>query len=252
MIVFSVATCLFDHRQLRLRSNVCTLSRHRCFRDVSGESRKILTEKNVTDSVNKQRGSEKSALDSDTLALLRQKDPELLAKVVSQHARPLFRACRGMDFSREEAEDLTQEVFTTFMETLDRFEGRSQVRTWLFGILYRKVQERRRSVRRERQNDSIDDVLESRFDHRGNWSRPPIELHRLVESKELGRKIQECMEHLSGMQRDVFVLRDIEEIETDAVCKILNITRTNMFVLLSRARSSLRECLEEKEVGIVK
>lgn len=203
----------------------------------------------MTDPGNSQPSTD-NRLDPNTLDLLRRKDPEILADVVSRHARPLFRACRGMGFSREEAEDLTQEVFKTFLETLDRFEGRSRVRTWLFGILYRKVQERRRFAYREKQNDPIDDVLESRFDQKGSWSRPPVELHRVVESKELAEKIQECMEHLSGKQRDVFVLRDVEGIGTEETCKILNITRTNMFVLLSRARSSLRECLEGKEVGM--
>lgn len=194
--------------------------------------------------------SSNNRLDVETLELLRLRDSETLAELVNQHARPLFRACRGMGFSKEEAEDLTQEVFKTFLETLDRFEGRSRVRTWLFGILFRKVQERRRSAYREKQNDPIDDVLESRFDQRGSWSRPPIDLHRLVESKELAEGIQECMEHLSGMQRDVFLLRNVEGLETDDICKILNITRTNMFVLLSRARSNLRECLEGRELGI--
>jgi RNA polymerase sigma-70 factor (ECF subfamily) len=73
-------------------------------------------------------------LDAEQVARLRARDPATLARAVEEHARPLYRAARGMGFDEAEAEDLVQDVFTTFLETLDRFEGRSQVRTWLFGI----------------------------------------------------------------------------------------------------------------------
>ena len=157
-----------------------------------------------------------------------------------------------MGFGREEAEDLVQEVFLTFLETLDRFEGRSRTRTWLFGILHRKALERRRSQSRERQKDPIDEVMESRFDSRGNWVRPPVDLQRLIESRELGEAIKDCMGDLTVPQREVFVLRDMQDLESEEICKILGVTRTNMFVLIYRARGRLRECLEKKEVVQIK
>lgn len=189
-----------------------------------------------------------AGLDSEFLGRLRRRDPIALEEVVNAHARPLFRAAGGMGLRREEAEDLVQNVFVTFLETLDRFKGHSQVRTWLFGILHHKVLERRRSFYRESQQDPIDEVIQSRFDTRGGWARPPADLQRLVESRELGQSIKDCMEKLPPLQREVFVLRDMEELESEEVCKILEITRTNMFVSTSRARNRLRECLEEKEM----
>jgi len=186
---------------------------------------------------------------SDLLSGLRRRDPELLAKIVKEHARPLFRASRGMGFGRDEAEDLVQEVFLTFLETLDRFEGRSATRTWLFGILHHKARERRRAQYRESQKDPIDEVIESRFDSKGNWVRPPVDLQRLIESRELREAIKDCMGGLPAPQREVFVMRDMQDLETEEVCKILGVTRTNMFVLVSRARGRLRECLEKKEIA---
>lgn len=177
---------------------------------------------------------------------LRRRNADLLAATVQDHARPLYRAARGMGFSEDQAEDLVQDVFTTFLETLDRFEGRSQVRTWLFGILHNKTRERRRDLVREQKNDPIDEVFESRFDESGKWVRPPEDLDRLIQSKEIEAALRQCMEGLPTSQREVFVLREMEEMETPNVCKILGITVTNMSVLMHRARNRLRECIEGK------
>jgi hypothetical protein len=108
----------------------------------------------------------------DLLASLRARDPHTLERLVSEHARRLYRGARSMGFSTGEAEDLTQEVFVTFLETLDRFEGRAQVGTWLFGILYRKAHERRRSRQRDERTESIEQVFEARFDTGGGGRNP--------------------------------------------------------------------------------
>jgi RNA polymerase sigma factor (sigma-70 family) len=78
---------------------------------------------------------------------------------------------------------------------------------------------------------------------------PPAKLDRDLESKDLRKAIEECMERLPELQRRVFVLRDMEEVATEEVCKILDISSTNMFVLTFRARNRLRECLERKMAG---
>lgn len=185
-------------------------------------------------------------LDASTVARLRARDPATLAAAVQDHARTLYRAARGMGFQEGEAEDLVQDVFTTFLETLDRFEGRSQVRTWLFGILHHKALERRREQYREEQCDPIDEVFESRFDARGNWVRPPQDLQRALESKEIGAALADCLEGLPSTQREVFVLREMEGLATAEICKIMGVTVTNMSVLMHRARNRLRECIEAK------
>lgn len=188
-------------------------------------------------------------LDAGALARLQARDPVMLAAVVQDHARPLYRAARGMGFRDEEAEDLVQDVLTTFLETLDRFEGRSQIRTWLFGILHRKVFERRRDSYRDERHDPIDEVFESRFDTNGKWTRPPEDLQQLLESKEIGAAIEHCLDGLPTAQREVFVLREMEGVQTPEICKILRITATNMSVLMHRARTRLRECIERKGWG---
>ena len=187
-----------------------------------------------------------SPISHDFLMRLRQREPEALAQAVRDHARTLFRAARGLGFAEPEAEDLVQEVFATFLERLDGFEGRSHLRTWLFGILHRKALERRRTSAVDERADPIDEVFESRFDEKGNWSRPPADLERLFLSKELGELIRGCMEGLTVNQREAFVLREVEGVATSEICKILDVSVTNFGVLLHRARVRLRECLEAK------
>lgn len=181
---------------------------------------------------------------------LRRRDPAALAAAVHEHARPLLRAARAMGFAGPVAEDLVQDVFTTFLERLDAFEGRSLLRTWLFGILHRKAMERRRALVRDERADSIDGVFESRFDANGMWTRPPADLERLLLSKEIGSLISACMDGLPLNQREAFVLREVEGLDSPEICKILEVSATNYGVLMHRARARLRECLEAKGLSL--
>lgn len=151
-----------------------------------------------------------------------------------------------MGFSHHEAEDLVQDVFVTFLEKIESFQGKSQLRTWLFGILHRKALERRRDAAKEDRTDTIDESFEARFDGYGNWVCPPADIERLMLSKELGEQIRDCLTCLPLNQREAFYLREVEELETSQICKILEISVTNFGVLLYRARARLRECLEGK------
>lgn len=184
------------------------------------------------------------------LERLRRRDSAAQAEVVRDHARSLFAGATALGFSKDQAEDLVQDVFVVFFQRSDIFEGRSQLRTWLFGILHRKAKERRRITSLDDQTDPIEAVLESRFDENGRWSRPPADLERLLLSKEVGAMISACMEQLPFSQRQVFHLREIEGYNTTDICKILELSITHFGVLLYRARARLRECLESK--GLVK
>jgi RNA polymerase sigma-70 factor (ECF subfamily) len=180
---------------------------------------------------------------------LRLRDPAALREVVDQQARRIYRAACGLGFSPPDAEDLAQEVFLTFLETLDRFEGRSTVGTWLFGILHHKAQERRRSNAREDSTSEIEEAFEKRFDANGFWLQPPVEADRLVESRQAGEMVRGCLEALPAQLRDVFHLRQVEELSAADVANIIGCTTNHIGVLLHRARLRLRACLDGKGVG---
>ncbi len=190
-----------------------------------------------------------ASVSTEFLELLRRRDPQALAQAVHDHARPLFRAARALGFNPAESDDMVQDVFVTFLQKLDTFEGRSLLRTWLFGVLHHKAMERRRVAANESRCDSLDEVFESRFDPHGSWARPPADLQRILLSREAGSAIRSCMEGLSMNQRAAFILREVEELETSEICKILGVSATNFGVLIFRARARLRECLELKGFG---
>ena len=105
--------------------------------------------------------------DPDVSARIGAREHEALTAVVDAYLHQVWRAARGAGLSQQQAEAVAQSTFVTFMETASRFEGRSHVRTWIFGILYRKIQEARRGFDKDRRMDDIDEVFEDRFDQGG-------------------------------------------------------------------------------------
>lgn len=184
--------------------------------------------------------------DPEFLARLKRREPPALEELVETYLPQLLRAGRGMGFPREESEDIVQSVFAAMIEALDRFSGRSHIRTYLFGIFYNKVSEHLRESQKAQQSDPIEEIMESKFDTHGNWRQPPADVERQLYSQEAGKIIQECLEGIPRAQRIAFYLREVEEMKTPEICKKLGVTSTNLGVLLFRARNRLRECVEKK------
>lgn len=185
-------------------------------------------------------------VDPDFMARLRRREPDTLKTVVDLHSRRLYRTARGMGCSADSAADVVQEVFVVFLNSLDRFEGRSQVGTWLFGILSHKVMEKRRSSVVEKTQDPIDEVYEAQFNESDGWTQRPIEPDRWMRSSEAAVAIQACLEGLTPLQRQVFQLRQVDELSGIEVSNILGQSVTHVGVLFHRARLRLRECLGKK------
>jgi len=183
------------------------------------------------------------------VARLREGDREALEEVVTLYLPQVLRAARASGLPTDQAEDIVQVVFATFIEKIGEFEGRSRVRTWLFGILYRKILEAGRQTKRGRQFDDVADVDYSRFRPDGTWARPPQPADMAVYSREIRKYISDCLDGVSEKQRMAFVLREVELMETAEICEILDVTPVNFGVLIHRARNQLRDCLEVKGIG---
>jgi len=183
--------------------------------------------------------------DPGFVARIQSRDEQALRAVVRAYLNQIFRAARGAGLNTEQAEDVTQNTFVTFIETAHRFEGRSHVRTWLFGILYRKIAEERRQAQREGRTDDILEIMEQRFKTDGYWLRPPREANLDLEDAEIRQLIEDCLQTTSTQQRLAFVMREVEGVESKEICNALDVSVTNLGVLLYRVRNRLRECLEK-------
>lgn len=184
----------------------------------------------------------------DFLALLKARDESALQNLVKTYLPQILRAARGAGLNPQNAEDVCQSTFVTFIEKIDDFEGRSHVRTWLFGILYRKISEMRRTAHRETTAEDIDEVMETRFKTDGHWQKPPQHADHAAYDREVREHLADCLEGLTTDQRVAFTLREVEEMDSGEICRSLNISRSNLGVLLFRGRNLLRECLEKRNI----
>ncbi len=144
------------------------------------------------------------------LDLLQARDEAALHRLVKTYLPQILRAARGAGLSPQNAEDVCQITFVTFIQKIDAFEGRSHVRTWLFGILYRKISEMRRTASREGSAESIEEVMESRFKTDGHWQRPPRDTDMAAYEREVREHLADCLEGLTTDQRIAFTLREVE------------------------------------------
>lgn len=159
--------------------------------------------------------------------------------------------------SAELAEDLVQETFLAGLKSLENFKGNSSERTWLYSILKFKIADhyRKASTKREITNSKMgreeDADLDFYFTEDGAWkdkTRPAdwgIDYTCPVENKELAMALKNCIEKLAQNQRQLVVLKMLEEVEVEKICKELQITTTNYWVIIHRAKLQLRSCLEQ-------
>ncbi|HLQ59446.1 MAG TPA: sigma-70 family RNA polymerase sigma factor [Gemmatimonadales bacterium] len=179
---------------------------------------------------------------------IRRRDPAALEAAARENIGPLLRGARAAGLSGGDAYDAVQEALLVFVEKADRYDGRASVRTWLFGILFNKIAERRRAVAREEPVDDIDAVVDARFDARGQWIKPPRAPDAELAAGQAMKMLEECLDQLPERRRAAFVLREVEQLDVDEVCNVLDVSRNNLGVLLFRARNALRECLESKGI----
>jgi len=151
------------------------------------------------------------------------------------------------------AEDLVQETFLAALRGRETFDGRSEVRTWLIAILKHKIVDFIRKKIREPSTDKIEtltDGTDPDFDDRGEWrvrpSRWAVNPSNIYEQKEFFDVLYRCLGELPERLAEAFMLREMDGFSTEEICKALNITATNTWVMLYRVRLSLRRCLKNK------
>lgn len=166
----------------------------------------------------------------------------------------LFRYAMSRLSNRAEAEDVMQETFLAAMKARKSFNGKSSEQTWLIGILKHKIIDHIRKVSRERASDDIELIQQLNsedsqyFDRKGHWKVAPndwqIDPVKSMEQTEFWDVFHQCMGTLHDRMHKAFTLRELEGLSAEEICKTMDITETNLWVILYRARAQLRTCLE--------
>jgi RNA polymerase sigma-70 factor, ECF subfamily len=192
--------------------------------------------------------------DGELLLQLRSGDERAFASLVECYQGQMLRLATSFVPNRAVAEEVVQDTWLALLRGLDTFQGRSSLKTWLFSIL---VNQARTTGTREHRSVPVADpepaVDPARFDVSGHWADPPehwIEAAEgRLEAEKLADRIRELMDELPARQREVVILRDVEEMSSEEVCSVLAISDGNQRVLLHRGRSRLRQLFEDEFGG---
>ena len=203
-------------------------------------------------------GGDLPAANSDDAALvtaLRAGDEAAFATLIDRYYATMLRVARMYVATKEAAEDVVSETLLGVIQGIDRFEGRSSLKTWLFRILVNRAKTRGEREARSRPFSSLaassrptnprSTLTASAPD--GSWATPPS-AHRLPEDEvlaaEAGEHLMAAIDALPPAQRTVITLRDVEGFSGPEVSSLLEISEANQRVLLHRARSKVRAALE--------
>ncbi len=232
------------------------------------DEQSVMAENFTTDLTGfEERSSKNYEYDRQLVDLLLNGDEAAFSALFERHQRPLLRVAMAFVATRAVAEEVVQETWAGVLEGLSRFEGRSSLKTWIFRILTYKAKthacRERRSVPFSSLNTSEDGaepaVDPSHFQTTGNWAGHWIAAplywrgdtpEQILLSKESRLYVDEVIAHLPHAQRQVIVLRDMEECTAKEVCQILEISESNQRVLLHRARSKVRSALANHLKGM--
>lgn len=195
--------------------------------------------------------------DEELLTLLKEGDEQSFATLVGRYHKRLVRLARSFVHTEASAEEVAQETWLAVLHGLDRFEQRSRFKVWLFRILTNRAKTRAEREARSLpfscmefdEGEPLPRELASQFGPNDHWRSPIGEWEqgtpeKLLLSHELRVVLQKGIAQLPPSQRAVLVMRDVEGLEAEEVCRLLELSDANQRVLLHRARTTLRCILD--------
>jgi RNA polymerase sigma-70 factor (ECF subfamily) len=172
-------------------------------------------------------------------------DESASEELVAEHQRAVVKLATNLLGDREEALDLSQEVFLRVFRTIHRFRGQSSLRTWIYRIAVNQARNRHRFWRRRHRADqvSLDQHIAAHGEFLSGGESTP---DRILAQKELAERLQLALEHLPFDQRTAIILREIDGLSYDEIAFSLGVAVGTVKSRLTRARQALR--LELREV----
>jgi len=152
---------------------------------------------------------------------------------------------------RAMAQDLVSETFLAGLKSMQNFKGEASERTWLISILKRKIIDYYRKINSNKGKAEVRMGYNSDSESEGDWLEERVAdpfdktAEDTIENSELGNAIHDCLGKLPEKQAKVFKMKTLLNYETEAICNELNITASNFWVIIHRARTAMASCMEK-------
>lgn len=152
---------------------------------------------------------------------------------------------------RETAQDLVQETFFAGLKSMENFKGEASERTWLISILKRKIIDYYRKINSKKGQAEVRINYNADTESEGDWLEERVadtydrNAEDQIQNEELGLAIEDCINKLPEKQATIFKMKTILGYDTETICNDLNITASNLWVIIHRARTALSGCLEQ-------
>jgi len=149
------------------------------------------------------------------------------------------------------AKDLVQDTFFAGLKSAKNFQGKSTERTLLISILKRKIIDYYRKINSKKGQAEVRMNFYDDGENEGNWLEERVpqswdnQSEKTIENEELKSQLDSCIDALPEKYAMVFRMKTIQEFETEEICKELDITASNLWVIIHRARTQLRKCMED-------
>ncbi|SNR54389.1 sigma-70 family RNA polymerase sigma factor [Lutibacter flavus] len=170
---------------------------------------------------------------------------------VNLHADYLFNYTISRVNNHDLAKDLVQDTFFAGLKAMDNFQGKASERTWLIAILKRKIIDYYRKINSVKGKAEVKMNFYSDGEREGEWIEERVpnswgnEIEKNIENSELSTALEKCIDSLPEKYAIVFKMKTIQQFETEEICKELDITASNLWVIIHRARTQLRKCMED-------
>ncbi|MBV7270285.1 sigma-70 family RNA polymerase sigma factor [Winogradskyella luteola] len=177
-----------------------------------------------------------------------QLDPNNWIKLYSDY---LFNYTISRVSDRVTAQDLVSETFLAGLKSMANFKGEASERTWLISILKRKIIDHYRKINSNKGKAEVRMNYNSDTDAEGDWLEERVAdpfdktAEDKLENSELGDAIYDCLEKLPDKQAEVFKMKTILGYDTETICNELEITASNLWVIIHRARTALADCMQK-------
>ena len=172
-------------------------------------------------------------------------------KWIDLHADYLYNYTITRVSKDEVAKDLVQETFLAALKAMKNFEGKASERTWLIAILKRKIIDHYRKINSTKGKAEVRMNFYADGENEGDWIEERVpqtwgsDADKDIENAELADTLNKCIDKLPEKYAMVFKMKTIQDFDTEDICKELDITSSNLWVIIHRARTQLRKCMED-------